>query len=264
MFFWPKKILTLFFLPLHFALMAGAAGLILLYLRKRQRLACFLLTAAVVVLAVFSNKGVSSLLIAPLESHYAPTPEFRSALEVFPRDLAECRYIVILGGGHSESAEFSRINQLSTAALSRLAEGIRIFRHLPQETRFVVSGHNGEGKISHAQVLAEAAISLGVPAARIIRFDAARDTHDEALAIRALAGDAPVAVVTSAWHMPRAMKLCEGAGVRAFPCPADFMLKPGADTGAELLLFDLGSLERSTKAIHEYLGLAWSTLRGQL
>ena len=41
------------------------------------------------------------------------------------------------------------------------------------------------------------------------------------------------------------------------------MFKPEPGAGAGLLLFDIGSLERSTKAIHEYLGLLWSTLRGQ-
>jgi uncharacterized SAM-binding protein YcdF (DUF218 family) len=263
MFFWPKKILTLFFLPLHFALFAGVVGLVLLHLRRRERLGRFLLTAAISALVIFSNRGVSSLLIRPLESRFPAMPEFSATAPAIPAGLMGCRHIIILGGGHGDSPELSRINQLSSAALTRLAEGVRLFRQLPPDSRFVVSGHAGEGKTTHAQVLAEAAISLGVPADRILRFDTARDTHDEVTALRSLVGDAPVAVVTSAWHMPRTQKLCQGAGLHAVPCPADFMLKPGAATGASLLLFDLGSLERSTKAIHEYLGLVWSSLRGQ-
>ncbi len=269
MFFWPKKILTLFFLPLHFALIAGTTGLILLHLRSREKLARILLTAAILALALFSNKGVSQRLLAPLESRYPATPESiassstLSATPALPADLAACHYILVLGGGHARSPALSRINQLSTASLSRLTEAIRIFRQLPPDARLVVSGHDGDTNISHAQVLAEAAISLGVPADRIVRFDHTRDTHDEALALRALAGDAPVAVVTSAWHMPRAMKLCEATGLRPIACPADFMLKPEARTGSDFFLFEIGALERSTKAIHEYLGLLWSSLRGQ-
>jgi len=262
MLFWPKKILTLFFLPLQFAIIAGVLGLILLHLRRRERLARILLTAAIAVLVIFSNKGVARALIGPLESRFPAAPEF-SAGSPPPPNIAACRYVVILGGGHGESAALSRVNQLSPAALGRLAEGIRIFRQLSPDASFVVSGHAGEGNTTHAKVLADAAISLGVPSSRITRFDTPRDTHDEALAIRALAGDSPVALVTSAWHLPRAMSLCKGANLRVVPCPADFMLKPGADTGAELLLFDLGSLERSTKAIREYLGLLWSSARGQ-
>jgi uncharacterized SAM-binding protein YcdF (DUF218 family) len=261
MFFWPKKIITLFFLPLHFALFAGIAGLILLHLRRRERLARILLTAAIAVLTLFSNNGVSHILIAPLESHYPAAPEI---IDAPGSSFATCRHIAILGGGHGESPGLSRINQLSPASLGRLAEGIRIFRQLPPDALFILSGHAGEGNTSHAQVMAEAAVSLGVPPGRIRRLDTPRDTHDEALALRSLADDAPVAIVTSAWHLPRAMRLCEGAGLRAIPCPASFMLKPAADTRADMLRFDLGSLERSTMAIHEYLGLLWSTLRGQI
>ena len=265
MFFWPKKIIALLVLPLHFALFAGTAGLVLLHLRRRERLARVLLTAAIGALLLFSNKGVSTLLLRPLENRHAAIPEIpgASSAAALPPALAGVRHLIVLGGGHGESPALSRVNQLSASALSRLAEAIRIFPHLPPDARFIVSGHAGEKNISHAQVLAEAAISLGIPAHRIHRLDTPRDTHDEILALRAFAGDAPVAIVTSAWHMPRALKLCAGAGVRAVPCPADFLLKPGADRGLALLQCDLGSLERSTKAIREYLGLAWSFLRGQ-
>ncbi len=266
MFFWPKKIIALFFLPLQFALITGTLGLILLHLRRRERLARLLLTAALAALALFSNKGVSQLLMRPLESRFAPLPEFlienpESKIENSP--LAACRYIIVLGGGHARSPGLSRINQLSTASLSRLTEAIRLFRLLPPDTRLVVSGHDGDENISHAQVLAEAALSLGVPADRIVRFDYTRDTHDEALALHALAGDSPVALVTSAWHMPRSMKLFAATGLRPIPCPADFSLKPEPDTFSRFLRFELPALERSTKAIREYLGLAWTALRGQ-
>jgi hypothetical protein len=39
------------------------------------------------------------------------------------------------------------------------------------------------------------------------------------------------------------------------------MARPGADTGWQLVAWDLGALERSTKAIHERLGLLWVRLR---
>jgi uncharacterized SAM-binding protein YcdF (DUF218 family) len=261
MFFWPKKILTLLVLPLHFALIVGGIGAALLLLRRREKLARGLVCAAIAVLAISSNKGVAAWLIAPLESRYPAVPELRAGGPL-PADLAACRAVVVLGGGHGESTMLSRVNQLSPFAVTRLAEAIRLLRMLPPETRLVVSGHAGENKTTHAQVLAEAAISLGVASERIVRLDTPRDTADEAAAIRAELGEVPFALVTSAWHLPRAMALCRGAGLRPVACPADFMLKPGADRGAGLLLFDLGSLERSTKAIRERVGLIWARLRG--
>jgi len=210
---------------------------------------------------IFSNKGVARFLIGPLESRYPAAPE-ASATSALPPTLAACRHLVVLGGGHGESPALSRVNELSPYALARLAEAIRILRLLAPDAQLIVSGHAGFGKTSHAQVLAEAAVSLGVARERIIRMDEPRDTEDEANSIRRRIGGAPFALVTSAWHMPRAMALCVGAGLHPVACPADFMLKPGADRGLALLQFDLGALERSTKAIREYLGLVWTKIRG--
>lgn len=257
MLFWLKKVLTLPFLPLNFALLAGLIGLCLLFFSKRRLLGRGLLLAAVAALAAFSNKGIALLLIRPLESHYPALPA-----SPLPPQTEGCRAIVVLGGGHSDSPEMSSVNQLSSSALARLAEGIRLARQLPR-ARLIVSGYNGPNRLTHAQVLANAAESLGMDPARITRFDDTRDTDDEAQAIRRELGPQPFLLVTSAWHMPRAMALCEKAGLHPVPAPADFMFKPGADSNWSLLTFDLGALERSTKAIHERLGLLWARLNNR-
>ena len=262
MLFWLKKTLTLPFLPLPFALAAGVAGILLLRTRRWERAGKRLVTAAILALLVFSNKGVARLLIGPLEARHPAAPEAASTRDL-PPALAACRHVVVLGGGHGESPALSRVNELVPAALARLAEAIRILRLLPPDTQLIVSGHGGFDQISHAQILAEAAISLGVAPDRILRMDEPRDTEDEANSIRRRLGDTPFALVTSAWHMPRAMSLCAGAGLHPVACPADFMLKPGAERGLALLQCDLAALDRSTKAIREYLGLLWTTLRGR-
>jgi uncharacterized SAM-binding protein YcdF (DUF218 family) len=133
---------------------------------------------------------------------------------------------------------------------------------LPDAT-LIVSGNNGTDHLSHAQILSEAAQSLGVAADRIVRLDDTRDTEDEALELARRLGRQPFLLVTSAWHLPRAMALCEKAGANPVPAPADFMVRPGADTGWGLVTWDLGALERSTKALHERLGLLWIRLRGR-
>jgi uncharacterized SAM-binding protein YcdF (DUF218 family) len=262
MLFWLKKILTLPFLPLHFALIVGSLGLLFLWRERTARRGRFFVTAALAALVIFSNKGVALLLMRPLESQYAPIPEV-SASQLLRPDIAACRYVVVLGGGHGDGTTLSRVNQLGATSLSRLAEAIRVLRLLPAEAKLVVSGHNGPDHPSHAQILAEAAMSLGVAPERIVRFDDPRDTEDEVNAIKQRLGPEPVLLVTSAYHLPRAMALARGINLYPVPCPADFFLKPGADEGASLLLFDLGALERSTKSIREYIGLLWAKLRGK-
>jgi uncharacterized SAM-binding protein YcdF (DUF218 family) len=258
MLFWLKKAFTTPFLPLYFALFTGVLGSALLW-TKRQKTGRALVTAAVLSLAIFSNKGVALLLIAPLENQYTAIPEARVASDL-PAEVTACHTIVVLGGGHTDTTGLSRLNQLSTSALSRLAEAVRLARLLP-EAKLIVSGYNGPDHPSHAQILAEAAMSLGVAPERIVRLDNTRDTEDEALELARRLGREPFLLVSSAWHLPRAMALCERAGLQPVPGPADFMARPGADTGWQLVAWDLGALERSTKAIHERLGLLWVRLR---
>ncbi|MFT3782226.1 MAG: ElyC/SanA/YdcF family protein [Nibricoccus sp.] len=261
MLFWLKKAATIPFLPLPLTLMLAGVGTVLMFSKKRQKLARCLVALAFTTLLAFSNKGVARLLIAPLESQSVAIPEARTS-EDLPSHVRACRTIVVLGGGHGESEGMSRINQLSSSALARLTEAVRLARLLPS-AKLVVSGYVGHKTISHAQVLSEAAQSLGISPARIIRFDQTRDTHDEALAIAEQVGQEPFLLVTSAWHMPRSLALCKKIGLHPIAAPSDFMLHKDSDTGWALLAWDIGALERSTKAIHEYLGLLWTKLRGQ-
>lgn len=255
-----KKLVTLLFLPLSFSILAGSIGLVLVWRKRTERIGRWLLTLAVLSLVVFSNKGVALVLLSPLETRYAAVPEARSTDDL-PPALQACHAVVVLGGGHGDAPSLSRVNQLSTAALARVAEAIRIWRLLPNAS-YIVSGHHIRN-LSHAQVLGEAAVSLGVPPGRIVRLDDPRDTEDEINELVRRYGRTPVAIVTSSWHMPRVMELSRSAGLNAVPCPCDYILKPGADRGWALLAWDLGALERSTKAIHEYLGLLWLKFRGK-
>ena len=261
MLFWLKKALTAPFLPLYFALFTGAFGSILLW-TKRQKFGRALVTASALSLAIFSNKGVALLLLGSLETRYAPIPEAHTATNLTAQ-IAACRTIVVLGGGHSDTTELSRVNQLSSSSLGRLTEAVRL-AHLLPEAKLIVSGYNGPKTLSHAQILAEAAVSLGIAPERIIRLDNTRDTDDEAQELARRLGHEPFLIVTSAWHMPRSMALCEHAGLHPIAAPADFRQRPGEqNTASPFLSWDLGALEISTKAIHERLGFFWAHLRGR-
>jgi uncharacterized SAM-binding protein YcdF (DUF218 family) len=200
--------------------------------------------------------------VRPLESQYASVPELREGAAP-PPELAACRYVVVLGGGHSDTPGLSATQRLSPSALGRVVEGVRLLRALPSAT-LIVSGPAVGNNPSHARVLAEAARSLGIGNRSVELIDTARDTEDEAAAVRRIAGDAPVALVTSAWHMPRAAALFRKAGVKALPCPADYSARPNADFRWVDLTWDTASLERSTWAVRERIGMMWARLRGKI
>jgi uncharacterized SAM-binding protein YcdF (DUF218 family) len=260
MLFWLKKTLTLLVLPLPVALAMGSVGAALLWTKRGHRLGRLLCTLSAVVLLLAANKGVALLLMRPLESHYSAIPEV-TAVHQLPAELQQCRAVAVLGGGHSISPALSHLNQLSAASTSRIAEAVRLYRLLPN-AKFIVSGH-ATGPMTHARVLGAAAISLGIPADKVVYLDTTRDTEDEAQQLAHILGDDAVALVTSASHMPRAIRLCKAVGIRAVPCPAEFLLRPGADTGLQLISWDLSALERSSRAIREHVGALWLTVRGK-
>lgn len=260
--FWAKKFVSFWLMPLPFCLTLLTIGLLVVALTRRKRFGRTLVLLASLLLLLFSNKVVSTRLVRPLEARYAPAPEF-SASSAVPAALSACRYVVVLGGGHSDADGLSATQQLSPAALGRIVEGVRLMRVLP-DARLLTSGPGVADNPSHASVLARAAESLGVDRARIALIETARDTEDEAAAVRAISGDAPVALVTSAWHMPRAAALFRKAGVNTLPCPADFTARMNGDFRWVDLSWDTASLERSTWAVRERIGYLWVWLRGKV
>jgi uncharacterized SAM-binding protein YcdF (DUF218 family) len=201
MLFWLKKFVSFWLMPLPFCALLTIAGLVLMRSPKRARLGRGLLVTAIVLLLLLSNKYVSRWLVRPLETRYPAIPEF-AAGQPLPSQIAACRYVFVFGGGNGLSPNMAATNLLSTTALARTVEAVRILRAIP-EAKLVVSGPSTADRISHAVILARAAQTLGISADRIIHIENAHDTEDESRAIKRVAGDAKVALVTSAWHMPR-------------------------------------------------------------
>ncbi len=261
MLFGLKKLISFWLMPLPVCLALLLAGLWLTRSVRRARLGRALLLLGTTLLVLSTNKVVSKAMIAPLEQRYAAIPELRDG-EPPPSALAACRFVVVLGSGHTDAPGLAATLQLSEAGLSRITEGSRLLHALPS-AKLVVSGPPVGANPSHATVLARAAESLGIVRERIVFVDTARDTEDEANAVKKLVGDAPVALVTSAWHMPRAAGLFRHAGVNILPCPAGFLGNRNRDFRLDDLTWDSESLFRSNWAWHEYLGLLWNALRGR-
>ena len=261
MLFWLKKFIGFWLMPLPFCALLLVVGLVLMRSARRARLGRRLSIAGVALLLLFSNKFVSVHLIRPLEARYAAIPELPAGTPL-PPALAACRFVLVLGGGNGNSPGLSATNQLSTSALSRVTEAVRLLRVLP-DARLIVSGPAEDNRPAHAVMLARAAESLGVDRTRIIYIDQAHDTEDESLAAARIVGQAPFALVTSAWHMPRAMALFRHTGLAPLACPADFTAHTGDAVNWQDFFWDVSSLERSTFAVRERVGYLWIWLRGK-
>ncbi|MFI5356232.1 MAG: ElyC/SanA/YdcF family protein [Opitutales bacterium] len=259
--FWLKKAVTFWLMPLQASLALLVLGAFLAASRRWATLGRRLLLTGVLLLAVTGNRQVGTWLLAPLERRYPAIPELPAGSPL-PADLAACRTIVVLGGGHADDPTRPAASKLSAHSLGRIVEGVRLARLLPHAA-IITTGPGEAGEPTHAAILAQAGISLGVDPTRFSLIVDARDTENEALELKRRIGDTPFALVTSAWHMPRAMALMRKAGLHPLACPTDFLTAPQGRFDWSDLLWGLEGLERSHWAIHERLGLWWAALRGR-
>lgn len=260
--FWLKKAVTYCLMPLPAVLALLVGGFLLARSEKHRRLGRFLSFIGLLVLLITSHRQVGLHLLAPLENQYPAIPEFTENAAISP-DLIACQYIVVLGGGHTDMLGLPASSKLSPNALSRLTEAVRLARALPT-AKLITLGPGRRGQDTHAHVLASAAISLGIAPHRIIENNSGRDTEGEALALRAIINEAPFALVTSAWHMPRSMGLMRKAGLNPLACPTDYQARANQTFSLNDWLWGIDGLERSSWAIYERLGTFWAKLRGKI
>ena len=260
--FWLKKLVSAWLMPLSLVLELGGLGLILLCGRRR-RAGAILVALSFFLLLAAGNTWVSRRLIDPLEGAYPPAPAV-GVSDALPPALAACRRIVVLGSGNGDHPDLSALLQLSSDGLARLTEAVRLSRLLPRAPLLFSGPTFVAGRPTNARIMAEAAAILGVDPHRITLLEDARDTEQEAARLKALLGDEDFALVTSAWHMPRAMALCRKLGLHAHPCPTAYLdrSRPGFDWSD--LTWNTEALQRTTAAVHERLGLWWEWLRGRI
>ena len=116
--------------------------------------------------------------------------------------------------------------------------------------------------ISHARVMADAALALGVDTVLIALEERPLDTEDEArLIAERLAGQRFV-LVTSAVHLPRAAALFRSAGADFVAAPADYASRSGPTTYPAWIFPSWSALGATERTLHEYVGMAWATLGG--
>jgi uncharacterized SAM-binding protein YcdF (DUF218 family) len=126
-------------------------------------------------------------------------------------DNAPIQAILILGSGSPNC-------QPSTTMESRLDEGLRQAARFPQ-ARVLVTGGVGLGvDCSEASLMADYLIERGIPAQRLLREDRSASTDENLafsqpiLAAHGIDAAAPMILVTSDFHLLRALRIARKAG----------------------------------------------------
>lgn len=235
--------------PLAVALVALAGATIWAWLRRQALGAC--LTLILFALCFLSMGPSADLVLRPLEQAYPP-------LHIPPaRPVAA---VVVLTGGEGWTPERPITSALSTSSTDRLVEGIRLWRELDGAVPLLFVGGIGSGAgRAEAPLMAQAARALGVPADALRWEAASRNTFENALAVRELLGDAPFVLVTSAFHMPRAMAVFVHLGLSAVPAPCGHAAR--LVHSAWDFVPSSQTLWRSAQALREHVALVWYRMR---
>lgn len=245
MFFYLSKIFWFVAAPSHFLILSGLAGLVFRWFKWR-RIGGFLVVFSIVGMAFAAFSPLSLLLALPLEERFQPPDPEPETVDG----------VVVLGGAINTLVSSHRGRMALADSGERVANIAALARRYPT-ARILYSG----GSVSifrHTTVEADVAAvyfeSFGIAEDRILLERKAKNTWQNAVYSKELAK--PVEgetwlLVTSAFHMPRAMGVFRQAGwPEMVPWPVDYRMAGPPDTkrirtnaGLGVQLIDLAAKE---------------------
>jgi len=251
-----KKIVGHLCMPTSIITILMLLGIGLLWYSRKQRTAKAMLSIAVLLLVLASYGVVSHAALKGLEDSYP-------VLDIATVRTSDVRTVVVLGGGHFECATSSPVSQLTPDTLVRLSEGIRLQKQL-KDARLILSGGNYFGGESDAAVMHKAALALGVDPGLIVEENLSLDTKDQARLIKGMLDDERPLLVTSAYHMPRAMALFAGQGMQPIAAPVGHRARCPSNDAIGAFFPSADHIVEADMVMHEILGIISAAIMGQL
>jgi uncharacterized SAM-binding protein YcdF (DUF218 family) len=256
MFFYVAKILGFFALPSNALIVLGLVGVAIAVFRG-GRAGGKLIVASLILLAIYGFSPLANALMLPLEQRFPPWDASRGA----PAG------IIVLGGAFDTVVAATRDEIPLTDAAERMTASAALARKYPQ-ARVIFTGGTGtlvydgptEGELARRFYA-----SLGIAADRITIEEESLDTAENALLTRPLADPKPGEhwlLVTSAYHMPRAIGAFRRVGFAVEAYPVDYRTRGVEDLARPFPSLGEG-LRRGDIAVREWIGLLMYRLAGR-
>lgn len=169
------------------------------------------------------------------------------------------KYVVVLGARTFPREGHPISSQLSPSLMARMVEGVRLVHENPQST-LIVTG-NGAGPQPEANLMLEAAVAMGISRNRIIAERESMNTKDHPVYLKPILKDDAFVMVTSAYHMARAIKNFEAHGLRPIPMPTDFVNKQANPFGLQNLIMRGENLSALDRWFSELYSRIWTFIR---
>jgi uncharacterized SAM-binding protein YcdF (DUF218 family) len=250
-----SKIAGFFVVPSNFLMLVGLGGALLLRTRFVRAGGWFVVTS-LVLLAVAGLSPLGNMLILPLEQRFPAWDASRG-----PPDG-----IVVLGGAVTADIAAARNDVVLNDAAERMTATVELARRYPN-ARIIFSG--GDGSLVYGGNESDAALRmferLGVAPGRVELEDKSRNTFENVLFSKRIAAPKPGErwlMVTSAYHVPRAMGMFRMAGFPVEPYPVDWRTRGVEDAWRPFPSLAEG-LRRTDTAVREWAGLVIYWLTGR-
>jgi uncharacterized SAM-binding protein YcdF (DUF218 family) len=226
--------------------------LFLLFRGRRGKLLIGLSTLGFVMLAV-APIGPAMLLI--LEERF-PRPD------ALPDKVDG---ILVLGGAVEPAISLSYGETVFNSSVARVLAGLALARRHPEAKLALVGGEGGFSPVGFAESRATLGfvVEEGVAATRVVLEERSRSTHENAVYAKEMIRPDPGenwVLITSAFHMPRAVASFGAVGWPVIPYPVDYKVDPRTGLRANFSLLD--GLGASTLAGKEWAGLLGYRLMG--
>jgi uncharacterized SAM-binding protein YcdF (DUF218 family) len=210
------------------------------------------------ILVFISYNITSNLITGPLLNRYTSIEKTELSSPVNSPE-----FVVVLGSGSSSNPDISLMSRIGYTTLVRLMEGIRIHKLFPH-SKLILSGGSRPEHESSARLMSLVAEAIGVDHKNIIIESTSRDTKDEARIISRMIGDKSFYLVTSETHMPRSLALFKKHGMHPIPSPVHSLNKGLYMEEPNPLFPSSINIRKTELALHEYMGMIWGNIRGQI
>ncbi|HRN89461.1 YdcF family protein [Hyphomicrobium sp.] len=252
------KILGLLAQPSSIAVLALSVGIWLLARGRAPRFSRLLAWGGLILIVGGGLSPLANVLILPLEQRFAAVPVHEGGDRVDG--------IILLGGFEDAHVSAGRGGLGLNEAAERVTEGLRLALRHPDAKVVFTGGAGGLFATAEASgpvgaFLAEA----GVDPARLVLESRSRNTYENAVLTKAMVKPRPGQrwyLVTSAYHMPRAMGLFRKAGFDVVAYPVDYRTRGPEDVTRTFARIPQG-LMRLDVAVNEWIGLLSYRLLGR-
>lgn len=253
------KLLTWLISPLGI-LAVGSTFALVFFIFNWRRLAIAAISISVLQILAFSIHPISDALFGNLENQARLLDQKSNEAQQI---LSGRKYaaVVLLGGGvtgkHLPMRPLPDLNQSG----DRILHAARLYKR-GLAPKIIVSGGRIPGLEDRSDIQSEAEatreilLEIGIPDSAIVMESASRTTRENAEKIKALMPGGKVALVTSAFHMPRAAKTFSRAQIEFDTFSSDFRIADGSQPWWERWLPSANALHRSETALKEYIALA--------